>query len=105
MKWNQIPSPHHQLAQKDAEENGAQGGNYPAGNHVGNSPAPANNGNAQNGSYQAGASAQNGSIGKQMYQQQAGNTAYGQMQPQWSFAGDGFSNIPEGMTSQLPFTA
>lgn len=81
----------------------AGGGNYPAGNHTGS--APANSGNAQSGSYQAGTPAQNGSVGNQMYQQQAGNTAYGQMQPQGAFAGDGFSNIPEGMASQLPFTA
>lgn len=46
----------------------AGGGNYPTGNHSGGGPAPANNGNAQNGSYQAGASAQNGSISNQMYQ-------------------------------------
>ena len=85
--------------------NGAAGAGYPNGNgNPGNGPRPANGGTQQSGSYQANAPAQNGSIGNQMYQQQSGNTQYGQP-PQGSFTGDGFSNIPEGMASQLPFTA
>ena len=85
--------------------NGAAGAGYPNGNgNPGNGPRSANGGTQQNGSYQANAPAQNGSIGNQMYQQQSGNTQYGQS-PQGSFTGDGFSNIPEGMASQLPFTA
>lgn len=78
-----------------ANGNGAGAGSYPNGSAGGNYPVGNNTG---------GASAQNGSIGNQMYQQ-AGNTAYGQIHPQGNFAGDGFSNIPEGMASQLPFTA
>ena len=46
-----------------------------------------------------------GSVGNQMYQQQGRNAQYGQAPPQGGFAGDGFTNIPEGMVSQLPFTA
>lgn len=85
--------------------NGAAGAGYPNGNvNPGNGPRPANGGIQQNGSYQANAPAQNGSASHQIYQQQTGNTQYGQS-PQGSFTGDGFSNIPEGMASQLPFTA
>lgn len=42
-----------------------------------------------------------GSVGNQMYQQQGRNAQYGQAPPQGGFAGDGFTNIPEGMVSQL----
>ena len=66
-------------------------------------PQPANGGAPQGGSYQANTPAQNRSVGNQMYQQQDRNTQYGQQQG--GFAGDGFTNIPEGMASQLPFTA
>ena len=85
--------------------NSAAGAGCPNGNgNPGNGPRPANGSPQQNGSYQANSPAQNGSASHQMYQQQSGNTQYGQS-PQGSFAGDGFSNIPEGMASQLPFTA
>lgn len=85
--------------------NGAAGAGYPNGNgNPGNGSRPANGETQQNGSYQANAPAQNGSTSHQMYQQQSGNTQYGQP-PQGSFTGDGFSSIPEGMASQLPFTA
>ena len=70
---------------------------------MGNGSQPANGGAPQGGSYQANAPAQNRSVGNQMYQQQGRNTQYGQQQG--GFAGDGFTNIPEGMASQLPFTA
>lgn len=84
--------------------NGAAGGSYSnGGSNMGNSPQPANGGAPQGGSYQANAPAQNRSVGNQMYQQQDRNTPYGQQQG--GFAGDGFTNIPEGMASQLPFTA
>lgn len=79
-------------------------GGYPnGGSSMGNGSQPANGGTPQGGSYQANAPAQNGSVGNQMYQQQGRNPQYGQQQG--SFAGDGFTNIPEGMASQLPFTA
>ena len=68
-----------------------------------NGSQPVNGGAPQGGSYQANAPAQNRSVGNQMYQQQDRNTPYGQQQG--GFAGDGFTNIPEGMASQLPFTA
>ena len=108
--------------------NAAQGGSYPAGN--GNYPGDSNvsgggsypnggNGNAtgnygnggsnysnggapQGSAYQVNAPAQNGSAGTQMYQQ-GGNPQYGQSSG--GFSGGGFTNIPEGMASQLPFTA
>ena len=84
--------------------NGAVGASYPnGGSNMGNGPHPANGGAPQGGSYQSNASAQNGSAGNQMYQQQRGNAQYGQSSG--GFAGDGFTNIPEGMASQLPFTA
>ena len=84
--------------------NSAAGGRYSnGGSNMGNSPQPANGGPPQGGSYQANAPAQNRSVGNQMYQQQDRNTQYGQQQG--GFAGDGFTNIPEGMASQLPFTA
>jgi single-stranded DNA-binding protein len=86
--------------------NGTAGTSYPnGGSNMGNSPQPANGGAPQGGSYQANAPAQNGSSRNQMYQQQRGNAQYGQTPPQGGFAGDGFTNIPEGMASQLPFTA
>ena len=86
--------------------NGAAGGSYPnGGSNMGNGSQPANGGAPQGGSYQANAPAQNGSAGNQMYQQQRGDAQYGQTPPQGGFAGDGFTNIPEGMASQLPFTA
>lgn len=72
---------------------------------MGNGSRPVNGGAPQGSSYQANAPAQNGSVGNQMYQQQGRNTQYGQTPPQGGFAGDGFTNIPEGMASQLPFTA
>ena len=79
---------------------------YPnGGSNMGNGPQPANGGAPQGGSYQANAPAQNSAAGNQMYQQQRGNAQYGQTPPQGGFAGDGFTNIPEGMASQLPFTA
>ena len=85
--------------------NSNAGAGYPNGNgNPGNGPRPTNGGTQQNGSYQANAPAQNGSTSHQMYQQQSGNTQYGQP-PLGSFTGDGFSSIPEGMASQLPFTA
>ena len=84
--------------------NGAVGGSYPnGGSNMGSGPQPANGGAPQGGSYQANTTAQNGSVGNQMYQRQGGNTQYGQSSG--GFAGDGFANIPEGMASQLPFTA
>jgi len=86
--------------------NGAAGGSYPnGGSNMSSGPQPANGGVPQGSSYQANATAQNGSAGNQMYQQQRGNVQYGQTPPQGGFAGDGFTNIPEGMASQLPFTA
>ena len=86
--------------------NGAAGTSYSnGGSNMGNGSQPANGGTPQGGSYQANAPAQNGSAGNQMYQQQKGNAQYGQTPPQGGFAGDGFTNIPEGMASQLPFTA
>ena len=96
--------------------NGNSGANYPnngngaagypnGGSNMGNGPQPANGGAPQGGSYQANAPAQNSSSRNQMYQQQRGNAQYGQTPPQGGFAGDGFTNIPEGMASQLPFTA
>lgn len=75
----------------------ANGGNYQNGNANGSASRPANGGTADGGNYQ------NGSVGSQMYQQ-TGNTQFGQ-QSQGTFVGDGFSNIPEGMATQLPFTA
>ena len=89
----------------DAGGNQAGGSYSNGGSNMGNSPQPANGGAPQGGSYQANAPAQNGSAGNQMYQQQRGNAQYGQTPPQGGFAGDGFTNIPEGMASQLPFTA
>lgn len=84
--------------------NGAAGGSYPnGGSNMSSGPQPANGGAPQGGSYQANAPTQNGSAGNQMYQQQRGNAQYGQSSG--GFAGDGFTNIPEGMASQLPFTA
>ena len=91
----------------------AQGGTYPANGNAagygsypsGSNPSGGGRGAPQGGSYQSNASAQNGSAGNQMYQQQRGNAQYGQTPPQGGFAGDGFTNIPEGMASQLPFTA
>lgn len=82
------------------------GGNYSAGSGAaaGGNIRPINSGMAQGGSYPANASAQNGSNGSQAYQQQTGNTQYGQAM-QGTFAGDGFTNVPEGMAAQLPFTA
>ena len=86
--------------------NGNAGASYPnGGSNMGNGPQPANGGAPQGGSYQANAPAQNSAAGNQMYQQQRGNAQYGQTPPQGGFAGDGFTNIPEGMASQLPFTA
>ena len=86
--------------------NGNAGASYPnGGSNMGNGPQPANGGAPQGGSYQANAPAQNSAAGNQMYQQQRGNVQYGQTPPQGGFAGDGFTNIPEGMASQLPFTA
>ncbi len=91
----------------------AQGGNYAAngtaqgGNYSVNGAAQGGNaptgGTAQNGSYQPGAPAQNQFNGNQM-QLMTGNTQYGQTS-QGSFAGDGFTNIPESMAMKLPFTA
>lgn len=80
----------------------AQGGNYSTNGAAqgGNTPT---GGTAQNGSYQPGAPAQNQFNGNQM-QLMAGNTQYGQT-AQGSFAGDGFTNIPESMAMRLPFTA
>ena len=75
----------------------ANGGNYQNGNANGGASRPANSGTANSGNYQ------NGSVGSQMYQQ-TGNAQFGQ-QSQGTFAGDGFSNIPEGMPPQLPFIA
>ena len=84
--------------------NGAAGGSYPnGGSNMSSGPQPANGGAPQGGSYQANTPAQNRSVGNQMYQQQRGNAQYGQSSG--GFAGDGFTNIPEGMASQLPFTA
>ena len=84
--------------------NGNAGASYPnGGSNMGNGPQPANGGAPQGGSYQANAPAQNSAAGNQMYQQQRGNAQYGQSSG--GFAGDGFTNIPEGMASQLPFTA
>ncbi len=78
-------------------QNGNANGNY------GNGGSNYSNGGAPQGSsYQSNAPALNGSAGNQMYQQ-GGNTQYGQSSG--GFAGDGFTNIPEGMASQLPFTA
>lgn len=86
--------------------NGNAGANYPNGNgNPDNGSRPTNGGIPQGGSYQANAPAQNSSVGNQMYQQQRGNAQYGQTPQQGGFAGDGFTNIPEGMASQLPFTA
>ena len=87
----------------DAGGNQAGGRYSNGGSNMGNSPQPANGGAPQGGSYQSNAPAQNRSVGNQMYQQQDRNTQYGQQQG--GFAGDGFTNIPEGMASQLPFTA
>ena len=87
----------------DAGGNQAGGSYSNGGSNMGNSPQPANGGAPQGGSYQSNAPAQNRSVGNQMYQQQDRNTQYGQQQG--GFAGDGFTNIPEGMASQLPFTA
>lgn len=82
------------------------GGNYSAGSGAaaGGNIRPINSGMAQGGSYPANTSAQNGSNVSQTYQQQTGNTQYGQAM-QRTFAGDGFTNVPEGMVAQLPFTA
>lgn len=81
------------------------GGNISAGGAAaGGNIRPINSGMVQGDSYPANASAQNGSNGSQTYQQQTGNTQYGQA-VQGTFAGDGFTNVPEGMVAQLPFTA
>ena len=127
----QNPNPQNGSYQNPA--NAAQGGSYPAGGNTagnGNYPGGSNvsgggsypnggNGNAngnygngssnysngeapQGSSYQSNAHALNGSAGNQMYQQ-GGNAQYGQSSG--GFVGDGFTNIPEGMASQLPFTA
>ena len=127
----QNPTPQNGSYQNPA--NAAQGGSYPAGGNTagnGNYPGGSNvsgggsypnggNGNAngnygngssnysngeapQGSSYQSNAHALNGSAGNQMYQQ-GGNAQYGQSSG--GFVGDGFTNIPEGMASQLPFTA
>lgn len=86
--------------------NGNAGANYSNGNNnPGNGAQSANNRPPQVGSYQANTPAPNGSVGNQMYQQQGGNNQYGNASQQSGFAGDGFSNIPEGMATQLPFTA
>jgi single-stranded DNA-binding protein len=110
---NQNPVPQGGEYQNPA--GGAQGGAYlsgynPAGNgnYAGNGTSARgnypNSGSSAGGSYPANASAQNGSNGNQTYQQQTGNPPYGQAM-QGTFARDGFTNVPEGMAAQLPFTA
>lgn len=93
--------------------NAAGNGYYPGGGNTsgngnyqngGNGAPPAGNPALQGGSYQANAPAPNDPTRNQAYRQ-AGNNQYGNASQQGGFAGDGFTNIPEGMATQLPFTA